>query len=135
MLGGFTGGCVRHPITGAKWAHGMCFDLQKILDQYLWWFGKYCNMTFAQNCHFLVIFMFFRLFLLISADFKEFLTFLQLLTRFCNQMESYYLLLLDEVWSKNLKNFGQQVLTNCWPSMTTRINKPRPKIDKNAIVD
>ena len=67
MWGGFVVGWVRHLEIGSKWAYGMCFDLQKILDPYLRWFGKYRNMTFAQKCAFLAFFMFFRPFLLVSA--------------------------------------------------------------------
>ena len=58
-LGVFVGRWVRHPIMGSKWAHGMYFDLQKILYPYLPWFGKYPNSTFDQNRVFYAIFSYF----------------------------------------------------------------------------
>ena len=90
----------------------MCFDPQKILDPYLRWFGKYRNMTFAQKCGFWAFFVFFRLFLRISADFEGiFDTFtIDDMIMWSNGKLEFTLIyhLYDEVWPKIFNHFSQQ---------------------------
>ena len=47
--GVFAVGWVRHMTIGSKWAHGMCFDLQKILDPYLNYLRKYATWLLVKN--------------------------------------------------------------------------------------
>ena len=67
-------GWVGHLKMSSEWAHGMCFDPPKILEQYLAYFKKYLHMTFAEKSHFWVIFTLFKAFSAINGVFKAFST-------------------------------------------------------------
>ena len=58
---------VGDPRMASKWTHGMCFDPQKILEQYLTYFKKYPIMNFAEKS---VFWAFFKLFWAVNAAFK-----------------------------------------------------------------
>ena len=56
---GFAVGWVGDPRMASKWTLGMCFDPQKILEQYLTYFEKYLKMNFGEKSVFLAIFQLF----------------------------------------------------------------------------
>ena len=73
-VGGFAVGCVGDPTMASKWTFGMCFDTQKILEQYLTYFEKYLNMNFAEKSVFWAIFQLFELFFAQSDVLKAILS-------------------------------------------------------------
>ena len=67
-------GWVGDPRMASKWTLGMCFDPQKILEQYLTYFEKYLKMNFGEKRGFIAIFNFLRSFLAKNGVFKAILT-------------------------------------------------------------
>ena len=112
--GGFAAGWVRHLKISSKWAHRMCFDPQKILDQYLWRFGKYHNMHFAKKCAFLTFFTFFWVFWPILANFEAIFNIFTAHDSFflINLEASFYLTMIcTKKW--DLK-FSTTLVNKCW---------------------
>ena len=58
-VGVFAVGWVGDPRMASKWTLGMCFDPQKILEQYLTYFEKYLKMNFGEKSIFWAIFQLF----------------------------------------------------------------------------
>ena len=73
-VGGFAVGWVGDPRMASKWTLGMCFNLQKVLEQYLTYFEKYLKINFGEKSVFLAIFQLFGAILTKNGVFKAILT-------------------------------------------------------------
>ena len=58
-VGGFAVRWVGDPRMASKWTLGMCFDPQKILEQYLTYFERYLKINFGEKSVFEAIFQLF----------------------------------------------------------------------------
>ena len=65
---------VGDPRMVSKWTHVMCFDPQKILEQYLTHFKKYPIMNFAEKSGFWAFFRLFKVFCTVNSALKGTLT-------------------------------------------------------------